>query len=161
METHHAEVIWKEALALIAQRLNEGTFRIWFGPTAGLGFVDDTFLVGVTSDFARDWIQTRFGHLIRESVSQVLGDTVQCRLVVSPELAQKIGHAQGSDPASAGGSTHLETTGPLPSPAPVVPPAARAAHAAPVLGLWWASMRSTRSTASSSVRQTGSPTPRP
>ncbi len=103
METHHADLIWTEALALIAQRLNEGTFRIWFGPTAGLGFVDDTFLVGVTSDFARDWIQTRFSGLIQDSLTQVLGDVVQCRVVVSPELAQRIAT---SDPPPAGDPTH-------------------------------------------------------
>ena len=102
METHHADLIWTEALALIAQRLNEGTFRIWFGPTAGLGFVDDTFLVGVTSDFARDWIQTRFSGLIQDSLTQVLGDVVQCRVVVSPELAQRIAT---SDPPPAGDPT--------------------------------------------------------
>jgi chromosomal replication initiator protein len=91
VETHNAEVIWKEALALIATRINEGTYRIWFSPTSGMGFVDDTFVVGVTSDFAKDWIDTRFHALIADSLSQVVGDTVSCQIVYSPELALFLG----------------------------------------------------------------------
>jgi chromosomal replication initiator protein len=139
VETHHADVIWKETLALISQRLNEGTFRIWFGPTAGLGFMDDAFLVGVTSDFARDWIQTRFGTLIQDSLGEVLGDDIQCRIVVSPDLAQKLGHgndgSEGEDsgpaaaPASSGGSTGPHQTKPL------VPGASTSPGMGPVVGL--------------------------
>ena len=91
VETHNADVIWKEALALIATRINEGTYRIWFSPTSGMGFVDDTFVVGVTSDFAKDWIDTRFHALIADSLSQVVGDTVACQIVYSPELALALG----------------------------------------------------------------------
>ena len=96
METHHADLIWKEALALIAQEVNAGTFRVWFGPTAGLGFIDEAFLVGVTSEFARDWIESRFSTLIQNSLCQVLGDDVKCRIVVSPELAHQLSRADAT-----------------------------------------------------------------
>lgn len=91
METHHADVIWKEVLARIAEQVNEGTYRIWFEPTEGLGFEDNAFLVGVASEFARDWIQTRFTRLIEDTLCQVLGDSVECRVVVSPDLAHRLG----------------------------------------------------------------------
>ncbi|NLE74912.1 MAG: chromosomal replication initiator protein DnaA, partial [Actinobacteria bacterium] len=130
--------MWKETLALISQRLNEGTFRIWFGPTAGLGFLDDAFLVGVTSDFARDWIQTRFATLIEDSLSEVLGDNVECRIVVSPDLAHKLGRSddsenEGNDPdgtqdsSSDGGTVRADKRANM-------PPAA-SPGAGPVVGL--------------------------
>jgi chromosomal replication initiator protein len=87
LDQYNAEAIWREALVLIARTINEGTYRIWFEPTVGLGFSDDTFVIGVPSDFAKDWIDTRFHALITDSVSQVVGDAVSCRIVVSPELA--------------------------------------------------------------------------
>lgn len=138
METHHADVIWKETLALISQRLNEGTFRIWFGPTAGLGFLDDAFLVGVTSDFARDWIQTRFTTLIEDSLSEVLGDNVECRIVVSPDLAHKLGRSddsenEGSDPDGMQDSSSEDGTVRADKRA-TTPPAA-SPGAVPVVGL--------------------------
>src|SRR5680860_880427 len=81
--------IWREALSLISNRVNEGTYRIWFEPTEGLEFSEETFLIGVPSPFAKDWIDTRFSALISDCLSEVLGDTVSCRIVVSPALADR------------------------------------------------------------------------
>ena len=75
--------IWEEALKLISQQVNEGTYRIWFDATVGLGLLDYTYTVGVPSDFAKDWIDARFQALIADAVSQVVGDAVRCRIVVS------------------------------------------------------------------------------
>ena len=114
METHHADLIWKEALALIAQEVNAGTFRVWFGPTAGLGFIDEAFLVGVTSEFARDWIESRFSTLIQSSLCQVLGDDVECRIVVSPELAHQLSRADATPQDRGLPSISAEQTQPAP-----------------------------------------------
>lgn len=114
METHHADLIWKEALALIAQEVNAGTFRVWFGPTAGLGFIDEAFLVGVTSEFARDWIESRFSTLIQNSLCQVLGDDVECRIVVSPELAHQLSRADATPQDRGLPSISAEQTQPAP-----------------------------------------------
>lgn len=152
METHHADLIWKEALALIAQEVNAGTFRVWFGPTAGLGFIDEAFLVGVTSEFARDWIESRFSTLIQSSLCQVLGDDVECRIVVSPELAHQLSPADASpqdrglpsisaERAQAAPQTQSTPQPKAPAPAPglndkytfesfVIGPSNRFAHAA-------------------------------
>ncbi len=84
--------IWREALELISQQVNEGTFRIWFEPTVGLGLKDGVYLIGVASDFAKDWIDTRFRAMIVDAVSQVAGDAVPCEIVVSPELTRSMHH---------------------------------------------------------------------
>ena len=60
VDTRRSDPIWGEALELISRQVNEGTFKIWFEPTAGLGLVDDTYSVGVASDFAKDWIDKGF-----------------------------------------------------------------------------------------------------
>ncbi len=88
MHTRGGDPIWEQALEVIAAQVNEGTFRIWFDPTIGLGLVDDTYSVGVASDFARDWIDSRFRALMSDAVAQVLGRPVTFELVVSPGLAQ-------------------------------------------------------------------------
>ena len=95
--------IWEEALKLISQQVNEGTYRIWFDATVGLGLLDDTYTVGVPSDFAKDWIDARFQALIADAISQVVGDAVRCRIVVSPELSQSLSQEETPAPAAAGG----------------------------------------------------------
>ncbi len=87
--------IWEESLDIISQQINEGTFRIWFEQTVGLGLLDDTYSVGVTSDFAKDWIESRFRTLIADAVSQVVGQAVRCEIVVSPDVL----HAAGREEA--------------------------------------------------------------
>jgi chromosomal replication initiator protein len=80
--------IWEQALDLISQQVNEGTYRIWFEPTIGLGLKDGVYSVGVASDFARDWIDTRFRSLMADAVGQVLGQPVAFSVVVSSALTR-------------------------------------------------------------------------
>lgn len=80
--------IWGQALQYISQQVNEGTFRIWFEPTVGLGLADGVYSIGVASEFAKDWIATRFQSTIDDAVSHVMGVAIRCEIVVSPELSQ-------------------------------------------------------------------------
>ncbi len=90
MDRHEIEVIWSEALAVVATSINTGSFRIWFEPTVGLEFSDDTFVVGVPSLFAKDWIETRFSSVIKEALGAVLGGPVTVRLAVSDEVPRRL-----------------------------------------------------------------------
>jgi chromosomal replication initiation ATPase DnaA len=93
--------IWSKALELIAEQVNEGTFLIWFQPTAGLGFTDGVYHIGVASDFAKDWIGARFQSLVSDAVSQVVGDTVPCEIIVSPELSRTLRQEDVNQAANA------------------------------------------------------------
>ena len=90
MDRQEIEVIWSEALAVVATSINTGSFRIWFEPTVGLDFSDDTFVVGVPSLFAKDWIETRFSSVIKEALAAVLGGPVAVRLAVSDEVPRRL-----------------------------------------------------------------------
>lgn len=105
MDRLSTETIWRETLALIRQKVNEGTYRIWFENTVGLEFTGDTFIVGVSSQFAKDWIEDRFLGLMTEAVSEALGGAVACRLVVSAEVPPR----PAGDPVDG-------KPGPAPSP---------------------------------------------
>ncbi|GAB4261034.1 MAG: chromosomal replication initiator protein DnaA [Thermoleophilia bacterium] len=118
MDRERVEAVWTEARALIAARVNEGTYRIWFDPTVGLDFSDTEFTVGVASDFARDWIDTRFRSLIVEALSTVLGDTVTLRLVVSDDVARRLAERAPAQDAPTG-SVSSEDFGDRPRRPPV------------------------------------------
>jgi chromosomal replication initiator protein len=102
----NGDPIWEQALDLISQQVNEGTYRIWFEPTIGLGFNDGAYSVGVASEFARDWIDTRFRALMADAVSQVIGEPVAFNIVVSPALTRAVSADEAGrdrDPADARG----------------------------------------------------------
>ena len=120
METKKGDPVWEEALDLLSQQVNEGTFRIWFEPTLGLGLVDDTYSVGVASDFARDWIDTRFRTYMSDAVSQVVGKPTRVDIVVSPAMTRAAldGAAQSHTASSrgSGGARRRDAGGPGAAP---------------------------------------------
>ena len=79
MEESYSDPIWEKALEVISQQVNEGTFNIWFAQTAGLGLNDGLYSVGVSSDFAKDWIDSRFRTLISDAVDPGRGRTGRLR----------------------------------------------------------------------------------
>jgi chromosomal replication initiator protein len=101
VEASYSDPIWEKTLELISQQVNEGTFHIWFGQTAGLGLNGGTYSVGVPSDFAKDWIDSRFRTLISEAVSQVVGDPVDCEIVVMPNLDRRLAQDAAADASGA------------------------------------------------------------
>ncbi len=104
--------IWEKALGIISEQINDGTFRIWFGQTMGLGLVDDTYSVGVASDFAKDWIESRFRTLISDAVSQVVGQTVRCEIVVSPDVL-RLAHEETAGGSFRGQAPSRDTQTPI------------------------------------------------
>lgn len=88
----YTDPLWEKALEHISHEVNEGTFRIWFQQTVGLGLVDGKYSVGVPSPFAKDWIESRFLSLIADALYQVLGEEVTCEIVVAPDLSAILGH---------------------------------------------------------------------
>ena len=57
-----------------------------------LGLDDGAFVIGVPNDFAREWIERRLAKQVAEALAEVLGDTVEVRVVVdarAAELAEK------------------------------------------------------------------------
>jgi chromosomal replication initiator protein len=122
-DTASGDPIWEQALRVIADQVNEGTYRIWFEPTVGLGLTNGTYSVGVASDFARDWIDSRFRTLMSDAVSQVVGQPVAFDIVVSPSLS----HTPPRD-------SSIITAGPgdlAPSGTHPAPPRAQQREAAP------------------------------
>ncbi|MHB9149030.1 MAG: chromosomal replication initiator protein DnaA [Thermoleophilia bacterium] len=103
MDRQSIENIWIEALALIRAQVNDGTFKIWFDNTLGLDFTGNEFVVGVPSEFAKDWIENRFLALMTDAVSEVVGGNVACRLSVSPELAARLEEQNAGGPAEPAG----------------------------------------------------------
>ncbi len=105
METNYSDPIWEKALELISQHVNEGTFNIWFAQTAGLGLNNSTYSIGVSSDFAKDWIDSRFRAVICDAVGQVVGSPTDCEIVVVPNLDHRLAPVPGGGaerPGAAG-----------------------------------------------------------
>jgi chromosomal replication initiator protein len=67
--------------------VNDATFRLWFERTVPVGLEDTTFIVGLPNEFARDWVDARFGALLREAISAVMAADIEVRMVVDDRAA--------------------------------------------------------------------------
>jgi chromosomal replication initiator protein len=101
VERSYSDPIWQKALGLISGQVNEGTYHIWFAQTAGLGLADGVYSVGVSSEFAKDWIDSRFRAVISDAVTQVVGSPVECEIVVVPNLDHQLSQSGAGQPGAA------------------------------------------------------------
>lgn len=77
--------IWNGTLDVVRSELNTPTFKTWFEHTSALGVIDDTLVVAVPNDFARDWLETRYTGLLRSVLTQVAGATLDVSFTVPRE----------------------------------------------------------------------------
>ena len=77
--------LWGQALEIIRPELEETAFNTWFdGSVSPLGIVgDDTLVVGVPNNFAREWMEARYTNLLIAALSSASGK-VDARRVPDP-----------------------------------------------------------------------------
>ena len=82
--------VWRATLGELELSLSQATFSTWFRRTALLR-VDDathTFVIGVASGFAKDWIEDRYRTLIAQTLAKTVGYSVTVQVEVVGELAE-------------------------------------------------------------------------
>ncbi|MFM2104167.1 MAG: hypothetical protein RL006_334 [Chloroflexota bacterium] len=107
--------VWRATLGELEISLSQATFETWFRRTALLR-VDEassTFTVGVSSGFAKDWIEERYRSLIAQTIAKIVGYSVTLQVeVVSEAELDAHGALAGKRSASADGATPLHAAAP-------------------------------------------------
>ncbi len=78
MELTAAEV-WTSILTAAREVLPEQTFRTWLASTEAVGLVDDTMVVAAPTRFAVEWIEDKYGDLLRDLAGKTLGRPLALR----------------------------------------------------------------------------------
>ena len=68
-----AESLWGEVSSRLREALNDTTYRTWFDDVEGEDLTDDSFVLRVPNDFAREWIEGHFLGLIKAAVKDSIG----------------------------------------------------------------------------------------
>lgn len=68
-----ASEIWAHALAAARSYLPEQSYQTWLSGTEAVGFSNDELLVEAPSQFHVEWIEDKYGGLLRRSIEQRLG----------------------------------------------------------------------------------------
>ncbi len=90
--------VWRATLGELEISLSQATFETWFRRTA-LIRVDEassTFVLGVVSGFAKDWIEERYRSLIAQTIAKIVGYSVTLTVEVISEAELDAHGALGS-----------------------------------------------------------------
>jgi chromosomal replication initiator protein len=63
-----AEGIWGVASLQLRRQLSDGNYSAWFGKCRAVELDEDTFVLGVATTFAKEWIETRYLEPLRAAV---------------------------------------------------------------------------------------------
>ncbi|RMF94598.1 MAG: hypothetical protein D6741_12440, partial [Planctomycetota bacterium] len=72
-------------LGVIADRVGEERFALWFGSRAHFSWRGDTLVVTSPNRFFTDWIRSRFGRVIDDACRTVLGKVPPIRFEVAAD----------------------------------------------------------------------------
>jgi len=104
------ETVWKAALGELEMQMTRATFTTWLQGTRALSWADGEFVIGVRSDFAKDWLENRLYDLIARVLAGVTGRPTRVRFAVWSDdiIAPKTALANGAGraevvPVSANG----------------------------------------------------------
>ena len=103
--------VWRATLGELEISLSQATFETWFRRTA-LIRVDEassTFVLGVASGFAKDWVEERYRSLIAQTIAKIVGYSVTLTVEVVSEAELDAHGALGSRSKSLPATSSLTT----------------------------------------------------
>ncbi len=94
--------LWQKTLELIEGQLSKPSFETWLKATKPLAYYNNTIVIGVSNDFAKDWLETRYSQLIKQTLSSVAGSEVNLKFIVPhPNGEAPAGPAEKNQPLPA------------------------------------------------------------
>ena len=92
-----ATQVWSRIAQASQEVLPEQTFATWLASTEAIALTDETLVVGAPTKFAVEWIEDKYGGLLRELAERELGRPLQVRFehhgrderLEFPELGQQ------------------------------------------------------------------------
>jgi DnaA N-terminal domain len=79
-----AEEVWNLVLEELSQEIDEPSSRVWFEGVVPTSFEDSTLALNVPNSFAGEYIERRFGGLVRRLVQEQVGPGTEISIQSSP-----------------------------------------------------------------------------
>ncbi|MDQ7794626.1 MAG: chromosomal replication initiator protein DnaA [bacterium] len=109
--------IWIRTLEAMQSELLRPSFDTWLRNTQPLGLMDDTLIIGVPNEFARDWLERRYADDIRRTLRIVAGRELNLKFMITQP-----GGLPADGPALLeAAATHLPRAATLPAHAQLNP----------------------------------------
>jgi chromosomal replication initiator protein len=85
------EPVWQEVCERLRSTLNAATYGFAFDRARPLELTESRMVVGVDTEFARNWVQQRYLTLLKDALFEVVGVDLEVDVVVAPPPASNGG----------------------------------------------------------------------
>jgi chromosomal replication initiator protein len=92
--------LWQKTLATLETKLSKPSFETWFKSTKPVSFESNTLFVSVPNDFARDWLESRYSVIIKETLTAITMSEVAVKFVI-PQVVDESLYENSPKPAKA------------------------------------------------------------
>lgn len=91
--------LWARTLDAMQEKISKPSFETWLKATEAIDLRDDTLVISAPNDFARDWLESRYAELVRETLREVTGSVIGVKFISHEEKEE----AQSDEAASIAG----------------------------------------------------------
>ncbi|WP_110928037.1 chromosomal replication initiator protein DnaA [Bacillus massiliglaciei] len=78
------EGLWKQALSKMEKKVSKPSFETWLKSTKAYLLQGDTLTVTAPNEFARDWLEERYSHLVAEVLLELTGEELEAKFIIPP-----------------------------------------------------------------------------
>lgn len=82
MLSFNIDEIWQKALDIMEKQVSKPSYETWLKSAKPLQFNNHTMLIEVPNDFARDWLESRYYDLIKDSLEEITNKEVRLSFVL-------------------------------------------------------------------------------
>jgi len=79
---------WQAALGELQLQMTRATYETWVKQTSVLSSEDGLFVIAVRSNFAKEWLENRLLGLVKRTLGNIVGRSVEVRFAVQPKEYQ-------------------------------------------------------------------------
>lgn len=86
MPKQNLNLIWKEIVSSLKNKLKEHSFNTWVKSMQPLAFDNNVFYIAVPNHFSKNWLKDRYSFLFKETISDIVdSDDVEVQFLLEDE----------------------------------------------------------------------------
>jgi len=103
-----AQRVWDAALGQLQIHVTRPNYDTWLKDTRGLRIEDDRFVVGVPTEFVKEWLGTRMRGLVSQTIGGILGQPTEVSFEII--VANGNGHSPNGRTSHNGAATQAKAS---------------------------------------------------
>ncbi|PLT33224.1 chromosomal replication initiator protein DnaA [Bacillus sp. V5-8f] len=82
------DALWSQALGKIEKKISKPSFETWLKSTKAHMLQGDILTVTAPNEFARDWLEERYSHLIAGVLVDLTGEELEVKFIIPPNQGE-------------------------------------------------------------------------